>query len=544
MKIIKRVYAYIRVSTGEQVDNYSLETQEEAIRRYCDQRGYELVYVFREEGESAKTANRTALKELRKKCQTAKKDDIQGVVIFKIDRLSRNVQDFFDITADFYANGLTLLSPNQTFELNATGKMTTNIAAVFAQFDNDQRAERAVDGMRAGIAKGHWQWKVPVGYEKPLSDVGPSLVPDDYVAPLILQGFQKVARGEVKSKVLEELNQLGLKTKNGKPMSKQSFNLLLKNQVYVGRIVSKKLEMDCPGDFEALVPIRVFEAVQLSFNGKYSANAKKKLDNPELPFKRWANCGVCSTPLTGSFSKGNGGTYGYYFCRNDKCRAVKVKKEVIETQFIEFLEKKSVAHEILNLFEAVVLDMWKESNKEKIATAKTIDTKIEAIEISQGKLLDLYIAGKGITEEIYSERNSKYLEEISKLEVAKSQNLDFDIDVNEVLQFSKLLFSDLKGCWNRIESQDKPRFLRSMAPNGVTYSNNGFGTIQSSWFIPGLVTSTSTNDACPPLTGVEPLINWLFSRLEQLQDEATDLRSLRHEEVHELQHEHAVDRGA
>lgn len=53
-----RSVIYIRVSTAEQVDNYSLETQLKACREYCDREGLEVDSIFREEGESAKTSAR------------------------------------------------------------------------------------------------------------------------------------------------------------------------------------------------------------------------------------------------------------------------------------------------------------------------------------------------------------------------------------------------------------------------------------------------------------------------------------------------------
>ena len=55
--IIKRAVIYLRVSTEEQVDNYSLDTQEDICRKEALRRGYEIVMIFREEGRSAKTIN-------------------------------------------------------------------------------------------------------------------------------------------------------------------------------------------------------------------------------------------------------------------------------------------------------------------------------------------------------------------------------------------------------------------------------------------------------------------------------------------------------
>lgn len=63
---------YVRVSTKEQTKNYSLASQEQACRDYCERSGYAVVKVFREEGESAKTADRTELGKMLDYCTTKK----------------------------------------------------------------------------------------------------------------------------------------------------------------------------------------------------------------------------------------------------------------------------------------------------------------------------------------------------------------------------------------------------------------------------------------------------------------------------------------
>src|SRR5664279_539030 len=83
----ERAVIYTRVSTEEQVrEGMSLEAQEAACREYCIRAGYSIVHVFVEEGESAKTANRTQLKELLKFCREDR--NIGVVVIYKVDRFN------------------------------------------------------------------------------------------------------------------------------------------------------------------------------------------------------------------------------------------------------------------------------------------------------------------------------------------------------------------------------------------------------------------------------------------------------------------------
>ena len=63
---IKTAIIYTRVSSKEQVDNFSLETQEQICRSYAEKNGWQILKVFREEGESAKTVDRTQLQEIFK----------------------------------------------------------------------------------------------------------------------------------------------------------------------------------------------------------------------------------------------------------------------------------------------------------------------------------------------------------------------------------------------------------------------------------------------------------------------------------------------
>jgi len=90
----KRAVIYCRVSTKEQVEEgNSLVSQERLCREYALKEGYEVVEVFIENGESAKTADRKELQRMLALC-TTKKDFIHAVIAYKVDRISRNIADY------------------------------------------------------------------------------------------------------------------------------------------------------------------------------------------------------------------------------------------------------------------------------------------------------------------------------------------------------------------------------------------------------------------------------------------------------------------
>ena len=74
---------YVRVSTKEQTENLSLPTQLKACEEYCEHQGFKVLARFREEGESAKTADRTELQKLLQFCRK-NKGAVQFVVVFNL----------------------------------------------------------------------------------------------------------------------------------------------------------------------------------------------------------------------------------------------------------------------------------------------------------------------------------------------------------------------------------------------------------------------------------------------------------------------------
>src|SRR5215467_6450247 len=87
---------YVRVSHSDQVLGTSLDDQEERCRKYCDENRIDVVRVFREEGESAKTADRKMLLEAMEYCRKHK-GTIDAFVVWKVDRFARNTEDHFGV---------------------------------------------------------------------------------------------------------------------------------------------------------------------------------------------------------------------------------------------------------------------------------------------------------------------------------------------------------------------------------------------------------------------------------------------------------------
>jgi DNA invertase Pin-like site-specific DNA recombinase len=327
---------YTRVSTTEQVDNLSLVTQERECRAYCDRVGFTVDRVFREEGESAKTANRTELQELLAYCAAeGKRRDIGVVVVYRVDRLARAVVDHTVIRTGLLSQGITVRAVAESFDDTPSGKFIENVMAATAQFDNDLRSARTTEGMKEALRRGRWTWQAPLGYLRPARGVSASMILDPDTAPLVKHGFEAIASRRVnKVEALDELTDLGLKTRRGRRLTKQSFGNMLRNPLYMGRVVMPTWDIDVQGDFEPIVDASLFQAVQDVLHGRSPAKSSHVRDHPDFPLRRVVRCGRCSSPLTGSWSTGRSRRYAYYRCPMKGCgrssRGSNVRKEDLE----------------------------------------------------------------------------------------------------------------------------------------------------------------------------------------------------------------------
>lgn len=177
-------YVYLRVSTAEQVENYSLDTQERSCFEFCEREGLDVVRVFREEGESAKTANRPELKAMLNACATdGRRAGISSIVVFRVDRLARAVEDYAAISSALASLGIRIRSAGESFDDSPAGKLVENLLAAVAQFDNDARSARTVEGMKEALRRGRWVWRAPLGCVRGDRDSPMSMVPQPDVAP-------------------------------------------------------------------------------------------------------------------------------------------------------------------------------------------------------------------------------------------------------------------------------------------------------------------------------------------------------------------------
>jgi site-specific DNA recombinase len=179
---------YVRVSTEDQVD-YSPEAQATRCRQYCRLHDLGATTVIADEGWSGKNLERPGVRRL---LELVEAEQVAHVVVRRLDRLSRDTGDLYDLVRLMERHCVSLHSVNegQVDLATATGRMQVGMHGVFAQFQREQIVENVKMGMEQAIRGGRWLNRAPTGYDM----VNGELVPNEQ-APLVVRIFELRARG-------------------------------------------------------------------------------------------------------------------------------------------------------------------------------------------------------------------------------------------------------------------------------------------------------------------------------------------------------------
>ena len=137
-----RLVSYLRVSTAEQAqEGVSLDAQESRLRAYAEAHDLDLVAVESDAGVSGKRmANRPAL---QRALSVLKAGDADGLVVLKLDRLSRSIKDVITLVERSEREGWRLVSLAEHLDTsNAVGRFTVHLLGALAQLEREQISER------------------------------------------------------------------------------------------------------------------------------------------------------------------------------------------------------------------------------------------------------------------------------------------------------------------------------------------------------------------------------------------------------------------
>jgi site-specific DNA recombinase len=247
-----RCAIYCRKSSEEGLSQAfnSLNAQREACLAYIESQRREGWIAaddrFDDGGFSGGTLERPALQRLLRDIEAGK---IDTVVCYRIDRLSRSLADFTRLVEILDRHSVAMVSITESFNTaTSLGRLNLNMVLSFAQYERELAGERIRDKFLASRKRGLWMGgHAPLGY-----DVGDrKLIVNDVEAALVRHIFNRFLQVGSATKLVQELNATGHRTKRGKEFDKGVLYKLLNNRTYVGEVTHKGVVYD--GEHEAII---------------------------------------------------------------------------------------------------------------------------------------------------------------------------------------------------------------------------------------------------------------------------------------------------
>jgi DNA invertase Pin-like site-specific DNA recombinase len=250
---IVRCAIYTRKSSDEGLDQAfnSLDAQRAAGEAYITSQASEgwniIPTLYDDGGYSGGTMERPGLKALLADIEAGR---IDVVVVYKIDRLTRSLTDFSRIIETFDKAGTSFVSVTQSFNTtDSMGRLMLNVLLSFAQFEREVTGERIRDKIAASKAKGMWMGgNLPLGYDLPAAGTRTLLVNEAEAATvrhifnryLEIGSVHALQRELGEQRILSKLRTFSTgRTSGGQPFSRGALFHLLRNQIYLGKIVHK-----------------------------------------------------------------------------------------------------------------------------------------------------------------------------------------------------------------------------------------------------------------------------------------------------------------
>ncbi len=311
---LRRVGFYTRISTDEDHQKYSLDAQKDRLEAFCTSQygdDWTLHKLYRDT-ESGTHMNRPGLEEMLK---DASDRDFDILLVFRVDRLSRKVRELALMVDDLTKNGVALKSITEPFDTSsAAGKMMLQMLGVFAEFEHATIVERTKVGMHRKAKSGKWVGgSVPLGF----SLMDGQLVSREDEAETVRKVFARYVELESLLGVSEELGKQNLRSRSGRPFSKQTLRFLLGNPVYAGKIRYGDEIFD--GTHEAIIDDAKWTSVQqlLKRNGGRERAARSRSG---AILSGIVLCGQCESAMTTQHAKRGNRRYGYYVCQTAQKR--------------------------------------------------------------------------------------------------------------------------------------------------------------------------------------------------------------------------------
>jgi site-specific DNA recombinase len=422
---MKNVFAYIRVSTQKQgSEGASLPEQKDSITNYCKRNNLCVIKWY----EETETAAKRGRKQFSEMMRLVKKGKAQALVFHKIDRSTRNLFEWAEVSS-LPEIGIDVHYSHEPVDLTTThGRTAADVAAVFASAYIRNLREEVKKGIQGRLKQGFYPFRAPVGY----IDNGKAKLKtiDPIKGPLVKKLFEKYASGDFTQKeILALAEKLGLSGVAGNVIKKSTLSFVLHNPFYMGLIKIKRSGETFSGAHIPLIEPKLFRQVQAVLDGRL---VPKKTREKYL-FQKMLKCQSCGYHLIAERQKG----HVYYRCH--ECPGTCLREYMVEDTIKKSLKKANLNDsERAALQDDIQMVLGGESLAKKEAQ-RVLRLQVSNLNQRLEKLTDAYLEGM-LTKEEYEGRKEKLfterMDKEAQMAILGEDNRQFEGDMQNYLELA------------------------------------------------------------------------------------------------------------
>jgi site-specific DNA recombinase len=339
----KKAAMYVRVSSRDQIDGFSMDDQRHTCQNFAHNLGMHIVKVYEEPGRSAYKGWRPVFEQMKEEARLGLFD---AVIVYKYDRFSRQTRHMLNMAIELEHLGIEVYSATENHERNsASGKLTFTLMSAVAQFSSDTTGERVASARREAFNQGLWVGPVPIGYTR---NPQTRILEPDADAPAVVQAYQLYALGTHSYvTIADALNALGyriynVQTRTRNLFSKDAVRGILHNPVYIGQVCLKGTRR--AGHHLPLIDQETWDTVQARLNvragqGRATLQSTGQRTDVTGLLAKIAACAHCGSTM--HLQNGVNRTHPYYLCSGRArrtCQASMARIDLIDEQVYQLFE--------------------------------------------------------------------------------------------------------------------------------------------------------------------------------------------------------------
>ena len=403
----KRAVSYLRVSTkrqanrGGEAEGFSIPAQRDANKKKAQTLGAVVVKEFVDRGESARSANRPALQEM---LEYILDNEVDFVIVHKVDRLARNREDDTDIMRQLKAANVQLVSTTENIDDTPQGKLVHGIFSTFAEFYSNNLSTEVVKGMSKKVEFGGTPGRAPLGYMNRIligedGRENRTIIIDKTRGPLITRAFELYATGEWSNESLaDHLAARGLTTRGtalqvSKPVDAKTLMRSLSNPYYRGIVTYKGVQYD--GKHPRLIDDETWHRVQAIRHSHRNGERNRK--HPHF-LRGTVYCGQCQSRLIVMNARSStGDIYPYYYCsgrqsRRTNCDLTSVLISELEKKITHDYHRNIIPEDLQEHLTTLVRDQLLVGEKDALIESAQLKRETDKLERERLKLIQAHYA--------------------------------------------------------------------------------------------------------------------------------------------------------